>query len=444
MSDSTARVFIPAFLVIHLVLVVSLWTLHSGALLMYGEYSQQFISLALLSGLLLQCALLIQVVLVARIDFIERYFGHDKMNKVHRTLGYCLLASIVIHPLFLYLGYAHEGGYLHFVTAWPHYGYALVSIALIIVIGVSSLRVIRSRLPYEAWYCIHLLTYPAIALFSVHQMSNPVVSGGIAMVYWLLLNGSVASLFLLYRWVYPLYLSSKHQFVVERLVQEAPGVTSLYVSGKHLETFSYKPGQYLYIRFHDSVHRPWAQKFALIFPHPFSVSKAYDGKSIRFSIKSLGDFTQIVPTLTIGSAVTVTAPLGRFTQDVAVTDMFLLIAGGIGITPLRALAESLNTQNKDTVLLYSARTKADLALVNELKAFEHVRLVCLVSDAAPSDAPLMLSGMLNTERLKELVPDLLDRDAYVCGPPAMMESIVLSLREHGVSSAQIHFEKFAY
>lgn len=450
MNTATARICITAFFILNLCAIAGIWISHSSHLIFDGRAGGAWIALGRLTGLLAQAALLLQIVLIARIHFVEQYFGHDKMNKVHRTLGFWLLAFFLSHPLFLLLGYAArtEQGYaaqfMSFLNDWHDVGNALFGVLLMIIVAISSLKIIRSRVRYETWYGVHFLTYIGIFLAFGHQTNNGDVSSGAPLVYWLLLNGSIGGLFLLYRWIRPMYLSWKHDFRIEKLVPEAPGVTSVYVTGKDLGSFTYEAGQYAHLKFGMNGQRSWREKYALLFPHPFSFSKAHDGVSLRFSIKALGDFTQLIPTLAPGTKVTIAGPLGRFTQRAARTEKFLLIAGGIGITPLRSLAESLHAQKKDTVMLYSARTKADLALLNELKTFTSVKLICCCSDATPEEAPQLINGMLDAARLIALVPDLLDRDAYVCGPPPMMDGMIAALKGHGVPRERIHFEKFGY
>jgi predicted ferric reductase len=450
MKTPAARMLITCVFSLNLLAILFIWFTQSGYLFTDARPGSLWISLGRLSGLLAQAALLLQILLIARIGFIEQYFGHDKMNKVHRDLGFWLLACFFTHPLFLLLGYAArtEQGYaaqfMSFINDWHDVGSALFGVLLMVVVALSSLKLFRARVRYETWYGIHFLTYIGVFMVFGHQTNNGDVSDGLPLTYWLLLNGVVGALFLLYRWMRPIYMSRKHQFRIEKLVQEAPGVTSLYITGNDMKSFQFDAGQYAHIRFYDKNPRSIWERLALLFPHPFSFSKAYDGTSLRFTIKSLGDFSQLVPTLTPGTRVTIAGPLGRFTERAAQTDKFLLIAGGIGVTPLRALAEHLNAQKKDVVMLYSARTKADLALVNELRALTSIQLICCCGDALPEEAPQIINGMLDAAKLKALVPDLLDRDAYVCGPPPMMESMIAALKGHGVAKERIHFEKFTY
>ncbi len=450
MDTRTARMLITSFFILNLLAILGIWVTQSGHLLTDTRPGSAWISLGRLTGLLAQAALLVQILLIARIRFIEQYFGHDKMNKVHRDLGFWLLAFFVSHPVFLLLGYAArtEQGYaaqfLSFISDWHDVGNAVLGVLLMVIVALSSVKLFRARVRYETWYGIHFLTYIGIFMAFGHQTSSGDVSAGLPLTYWLLLNGAIGGLFLLYRWARPIYLSWKHQFRIEKLVQEAPGVTSIHITGNDMGSFHFEAGQYAHIRFYDKNPRPWRERLALMFPHPFSFSQAYNGTSLRFSIKGLGDFSQLIPTLSPGTRITIAGPLGRFTKRAAQTDKFLLIAGGIGITPIRALAEQLHAEKKDVVMLYSARTKADLALVNEIKAFTSVKLICCCSDATPEEAPMIINGMLDAARLIALVPDLLDRDAYVCGPPPMMDGMITALKGHGVAKERIHFEKFAY
>jgi ferredoxin-NADP reductase len=117
----------------------------------------------------------------------------------------------------------------------------------------------------------------------------------------------------------------------------------------------------------------------------------------------------------------------------------VLIAGGIGITPVRALAERMDG---DVVLLYRVLREEDVVFREELEALSRdrgIRLELVVGDHATPEGARLLSP----DHLRELVPDLDDRDVYVCGPPAMTDALVKSVRRAGISHHHIHAERFA-
>jgi len=143
-------------------------------------------------------------------------------------------------------------------------------------------------------------------------------------------------------------------------------------------------------------------------------------------MKNCGDFTARIGEIKPGTSVIIDGPLGVFVKRRARTNKFLYIAGGIGITPIRALIKK-----EDAVLLYSARTADDLVFKKDF-------------DALIARRHYFTSERITKEKIAELVPDVRDRDAYLCGPPPMMDAMIAILRSLGVPSSQIHFEKFSY
>ncbi len=129
-------------------------------------------------------------------------------------------------------------------------------------------------------------------------------------------------------------------------------------------------------------------------------------------------------------------PYGAFTAMHQATGGMLLVAGGIGVTPVRALLEE---SRLPTVVLYRVRDAADAVLLRELQGLAHARgarLHLLTGRTGPGNDPFA------PHNLAALVPDIARRDVYVCGPPAMTEAVVRSARALGVPRAQVHAERF--
>jgi ferredoxin-NADP reductase len=116
-----------------------------------------------------------------------------------------------------------------------------------------------------------------------------------------------------------------------------------------------------------------------------------------------------------------------------------LVAGGIGITPVRALAEQANG---DTALVYRVLSEDDLVLRDELEQLARERGIDLhyvVGDhAAPGGRRL-----LSRTHLRQLIPDIAEREVYLCGPPAMAAALEKNLRRAGVPRRHLHTERFA-
>lgn len=423
------------------------------------------VALGRLFGIFAQLLLLFQVLLVARIPWIEQSFGFDRMNAVHRWNGFFVLLFLFSHPLLL--AYGHGATYdlgiwamlVEFATNWENVIGGVFAICIYAIIGFTSWHIVRYRAKYEWWYGVHFLTYLALFMGFGHQSTfTTFASSNAAAFFWFVCMFGTVGLFLAYRWVYPLYLSYKHRFVVERVVQETPDTTSIYITGRRMSEFIFDAGQYTSWRFHfGPLFWPWAQsqlKTGFFFPHPFSFSQTYNGHTIRLTAKALGDFTKQLPLLYPGVRVTLTRPLGRFIlprRDMALLAQegtaaharkLLLIAGGIGITPVRCIAEAAHGMGIESTLLYGAKTRADFALLNECKKFA-AKVACFVSNEIVAEQGFY-NGQIDTPALLRECPDVRERDVYVCGPTGMMMSIVTQLETLGVPKSQIHYERFGY
>jgi ferredoxin-NADP reductase len=229
----------------------------------------------------------------------------------------------------------------------------------------------------------------------------------------------------------PVAAGLRHRLRVADVVQEAPGVVSLRIEGRRLDRLSARAGQFFIWRFLTGGR--WLSA------HPFSLSEAPDGRSLRITVKALGDHTAELGEVPLGTRVVAEGPFGVFTADARRREKALLIAGGIGITPIRALMEEMHG---DVIVLYRAVAESDLVFRDELDALAAERgivLRYLVGDHATDEG----ARLLTAPHLEELVPDLEERDVFVCGPPAMTDTAVRNLRAAGVRRRHIHAERFA-
>jgi predicted ferric reductase len=212
-------------------------------------------------------------------------------------------------------------------------------------------------------------------------------------------------------------------------------VTSVVISGKNLENFRIQPGQFMLIRF--LTKNLWWQT------HPFSLSKFPDGKTIRLSIKNVGDFTSVVKYIKKGSPVYIDGPYGIFTRKVVKKNKVLLIAGGIGITPVRSLLEDLLIQKKDVVFLYSNKVKEEIVFKNEFDSLQKTKPFLAYYFLSQENQKGFISGRIDAQQIQELVKDVRDRDIFICGPLPMMQSLKNDLVNIGVPKSQIHYEQFS-
>jgi ferredoxin-NADP reductase len=206
-------------------------------------------------------------------------------------------------------------------------------------------------------------------------------------------------------------------------VTEAPGIVSLRIAGRRLDRLGAAGGQFFLWRFLARGH--WWRS------HPFSLSAVPERDSLRITVKALGDFTSRIAQIPVGTRVVAEGPFGVFTREAARRDKVLLIGGGIGITPVRALLDDLHG---DVVVLYRVLTEEEAIFRDELP-----EAVLVAGDHATEAGRHLLSPA----HLEELVPDIAERDVYLCGPPAMVDVTLRSVRKH-VPSRHIHVERFAF
>jgi predicted ferric reductase len=393
-----------------------------------------------LTGLLAAYLALVQVILLARLPLLERVAGFDRLTVWHRWNGFVCVLLVVAHTLMAVYGYSlgnHTSFPDEFWTmvgrgAFPGMVTATIGTALFVLVGVSSLVIVRARLSYELWYAVHLSAYAAIALAWFHEIP---IGGELALNpgdadYWRVLFFGTAAILGL-RLASPVLAAARYRLRVAAVVEEGGGVVSLRMTGRRLDRLDVRPGQFFIWRFLAPGHW-WTA-------HPFSLSAAPDGHSLRISVKAAGDHTARMGAIPLGTRVVAEGPFGSFTADARRRGKTLLIAGGIGITPVRALAEVLDG---DVVILHRVRSAGDIVFAEELPRIARERGLALhyvVGEHAASGG----RDLLSPGHLHELVPDLAERDVYLSGPPGMVAAIRASLRGAGVGRRQLHVERFA-
>ncbi len=401
-----------------------------------------------LTALVATDLLLIHILLVARVPWIERLYGHDRTTQAHKKLGKPILYLVLAHFAASLIGYAMLDGknlwdeflFLFFDVAdmWT----ATISLALMIVVVVSSIQIARKKLSYEAWYIIHLLSYGSVILAIPHQFStgSDIAGKPIQQGFWIALYVFVALNLVWYRILSPVVKSLRHNLRVDRVVRESSYTVSVYIGGKRLESFGGKAGQFYLLRIMTA-----SQWFR---PHPFSISAAPNSRYVRFSIGNRGDDTSLMPYLKKGTRVILEGPYGVFTEERRSKPKVTLIAAGIGVPPIRALAESMAAKAGDIQVIYRARNEEDAALLEELRTVCEYRGFGLhVLAGSRGDASSWMPAgdtRADHERLRTMVPDVADSDVFICGPAAWTKAVEKSLRRAGTPATNIHAEEFAW
>ena len=405
--------------------------------LLFGAKDEMFLYLGRIAGLLFQFFLLMQFVLIGRITWIEKLFGHDELNALHRKNGFSLLVVLICHPFFLVLSYAAltERSLTQQILSFLGNDDVFQAIlAVFILLGTICLSMpfIRKKLKYEVWYLSHLTLYLAAFFAFEHQFIGGDFAKSWAVYFWYALNYTVFTLVAYYRFVRPIWNSLRQSFVVEKVVQENESTYSVYITGRNMKEFHFLPGQFAHFFFFGK---------GFWFAHPFSFSSTENGKNLRITVKNLGDYTSRISSLKAGTRVVIDGPLGRFVEVNPEQKKYLLIAGGIGITPIFALFQDFEAKQKDIAFLYSNKTKDELIFEKEIENLKGKKILFLSN---VENTQGFEEGRITKEKIQALVPDFQEREVYICGPTSMMKAIAAGLQELGLSKSQIHYEKFSY
>ncbi len=393
-------------------------------------------------GLLAGYGFVVLVALMARLPPLERGVGADRLARWHAMGGRYVITLVSGHVLFIVWGYAvtaHEsvtGETVTLLTSYPDVLMATVGWFLLLGVAAFSARAARRRISYETWYYAHLYTYLAIALAFSHQFADgPSFTASLtARFVWSAMYVTVAALIMWYRVLAPLCMAARHRFTVINVQPEAPGIVSVYITGRDLHLLGAEPGQFFRWRF---LTRQLAWQ-----SHPYSLSAMPRPDMMRITVKARGDHSNSMARLRPGTRVIAEGPYGAFTPSLSGRRV-LLIAGGVGITPIRAMFAALSTRMPHPItLVYRASHPRDVVFRRELDAIAADR-GAYVHYVIGSRERLGYDPLAARE-LQSLVPGLHRYEAYVCGPAGMTEAAIASLRDTGIPRRRIHHESFDF
>ncbi|MEU9477628.1 ferredoxin reductase family protein [Streptomyces sp. NPDC048191] len=400
-----------------------------------GFASNPLIVLGRLAGLYGALLMAFQLLLVARLPWLDRRIGMDRLTTWHRRTGIGVVWTLLTHAVFITFGYARESSMdpvnqlVNLAETVEGVLRAAVALALLLVVGATSARWARRRLAYETWHFVHLYTYVAVVLAFTHQVAvgTTFTASPAARAYWYTVWGVALGALFLGRLVLPLWRNLRHRLRVAAVVAESDDVVSVYVTGRDLDRLPARAGQFFLWRF--LTRDRWWQA------NPFSLSAAPDGRTLRLTAKAAGDGSAALRRLKVGTRVFAEGPYGAFTTLHRTRPESVLIAGGVGVTPIRALLEDLQGH---AVVIYRVATDRDAVLYDELRDLALTKGAELHLVTGP-----VLPDKLAPGELARLVPDIGERDVFLCGPPGMMTAVLRSLADLGVPKRQIHFERFS-
>jgi predicted ferric reductase len=382
--------------------------------------------------------LVVMVVLAARLPWLERTVGQDKLVRWHRKIAPYAVSLISLHVLSVTLGYAQmlKTNVVHMLWSfWVNYPdmlMASVGYGLLLMAAFTSIRAARSKMKYETWWVVHLYTYLGLALAFMHQIRTGVMFLGHPHTVWVwtTLWVGTGAMILLLRVGVPLVRNQQYQLRVANVTKEAPNVYSITVTGKNIKKMSVSGGQFFQWRF--MTRGLWWHS------HPYSLSALPRPPFLRVTVKGLGDQSGAVAKLKVGTRVFVEGPYGVFTHHATTMDDVTLIAAGVGITPIRAMLDDLPAHVNVTVIVRATRAE-DVVHANEMRSLVAAREGHYHEVLGSRDDVTFDDTTLST-----LVPHLQRNDVFVCGPAGFTDSVVAAATRLGVPHAQLHHESFTF
>jgi predicted ferric reductase len=427
--------------------LVTYWWAGGGGLRDLSGQETALTSIGRLAGLVSADLLLVQVLLMSRVPLLERAFGQDRLARQHRIVGFTSFHLMLVHIVLITWGYA--AGRLagvpamawQLTTRYPGMLLAVAGTVCLVLVVVTSVRAARTRLRYESWHLLHLYAYLGVGLALPHQLwtGQQFLTSPATTVFWWGLWILAAGAMLIWRIGLPLWRSARHGIRVTSVVPEGDGTVSVYMTGRRLERLPAEAGQFFGWRFLNGPG--WSRA------HPYSLSAAPDGQSLRITVKELGDDSVLLRRLRPGTRVLVEGPYGRLSPRARTRRRVALIGAGVGLTPLRALAEGLDYGRGDAVLLYRFRHRP--LFEQEFRVLERERGLQVRWLPGHRRAPDSWLGpgvgrVSDAAVLRHWVPDIAARDVYVCGPEAWIEDVRRSAEAVGVPPNRFHIESFGW
>jgi predicted ferric reductase len=398
------------------------------------------IELAAALGIVALTLLALQLALPARAAGLARALGADVAIRLHRHLADVLAAAIAAHVALVVVADPANLALFDPLGAPWRAKAAIASCAALAALIASSVLRRRLRLAYARWRALHVaLGVAALAFGAAHAVGvdHYLTSGPAGLV-----AAAVVALGLLAVLELRLWRGRRlaaRPYVVEQLVAERGGATTLVLRADGHAGRRFRPGQFAWLKLADA---PYA-----LAEHPFSyASSAARPDRPEFTIKAYDGFTRRVPqSLRPGTRVLLDGPHGSY-RSRAHADRFVLIAGGIGITPIISLLRSAADagDHRPHVLVYGSVRWEHVTFREQLERLQRtldLRVVHVLTE--PPGGWTGETGFIDHALLARHLPGQLRRaEIFLCGPPPMLTATLTALHQLGVAPEHVHAEQF--
>jgi predicted ferric reductase len=385
----------------------------------------------------------LQFVLVARFKRVAAPFGIDVLLRFHREIAYVALVLILAHPILLFVDRSKFVDLLDVPDAPWRARMAVLSTASLLALVALSVWRRQLRMRYETWQLTHdVLAIVVVAAALVHaELVHYYLDEVWEQVLWAAMSAALVSLVVWVRVVKPIQ-RYRHPWKVEEVVPEhghAFSVNLVPARADGPSRFRFEAGQFTWVMVGGS-------PFALT-QHPFSVSSSAERSDrVTVTIKELGDFTKHVAELEPGTTVYLDGPHGSFCCDRHPAPGYVLIGGGVGVTPLMSMLRTHADRGVKTPtwLFLAGHDEQSIIFAEEVERLcDHcvLEVVYVVDEAGREWTGER--GHLDAAILRRHLPEHHGAlEYFICGPPGMMDAAERALEEIGVPAGNVHSERF--
>ena len=391
-------------------------------------------SLANIAALVGTAGFATNLLLAARLGFVERLFGGlDRLYRVHRFVGCASLILILSHALLLAWSEAVQSGGGSAVELFlPSAGLRIFAgtIALF-VMTTAMIMTLLPRLKHEIFVYVQRSFGLVFILACYHVFrveGTKAYSHGLTIYMGGLTALAIAAF--VYRSILGRYLVRTYDYRVTEVTHLDQSVAEIVLvpDGKPLP---FESGQFVFV---SIVHRAVGRE-----AHPFSTASSPDDPSLRIVVKALGDYTTNLMNLEPPVSARVEGPYGRFSYRRVANSDQIWIAGGIGVTPFLSMARSLQASDHRIDFYYCTEGADQAYFLDEMFEISDQHLNFRVIPIRKVSL-----GRITAADIRGVGRELATKDFLICGPPAMIKNLKTQFLELGVPKERIHYEDFSF
>ncbi|MGB9648582.1 MAG: ferric reductase-like transmembrane domain-containing protein [Stellaceae bacterium] len=384
----------------------------------------------------------LQFGLTARFRHVTEPWGEDVIYHFHRQISLIAVGLVIAHPLILFVVRPELLALLNSIQAPWRARFAALSTYSLIALVVMALWRAKLNISYETWHLTHIvLAAVAVTAGLLHMVGwGFYLTDPWKRALWIGLMIFWIGLLLYVRIVKPLFML-RRPYRVSEVRKERGDTSTLVMHPDGHPGFRFSPGQFGWLTL-------WGSPFKIT-GHPFSFSSSAevtDGR-VEMSIRNLGDFTSAIHKVPVGLRVYLDGPYGAFTIGNP-ADMHVLIAGGVGITPMMSMIRTLadRSDTRPAILLYGSRDWESITFREELEALKaRLNLTVVHVLANPSAGWTGEQGFITAEVFeRHLPPPYADHEYFICGPDVMMDAIEKALGDMNVPLSKYHSERYSF